>query len=235
MPAMRPHIDRAQPRQRCPSGFTLIEVLVALAVMAVMAALGWRGIDGIVRARDLSQAQLERSLRLNTVLAQFEHDIVAVQETPAAPALAFDGATLRLTRSTPEGMQVIAWSLRGAGEAGKGVLQRWAGTPVITRNAIQEQWLSTQQFLGNETGQLRTLEGLSDWQVYFYRNNAWTNAQSSGDVAAVALPPALPSSAAAVQVRTLLPTAVRLVLTFAPGSGVSGALTRDIALGPQQP
>lgn len=210
------------------AGFTLIEVLVALMVMAIMAGLAWRGIDGIVRSRDVSQARLEQSLRLNTVLAQWEQDLAAVQETPAAPALGFDGNTLRITRSTPTGMQVVAWSLRGAGEGGKGVLQRWAGPPVTTRTALQEQWLATQQFLGNETGQLRTVEGATDWQVYFYRNNAWSNAQSSGDVA----PPSGPASA---PLRQLLPSAVRVVLTFGEGSGFAGSLTRDYALGPQAP
>ena len=54
-------------RQR---GFTLIEVLVALLVMAVMAVMAWQGVDGIVRARAASEGQVDRLLRLNTVLAQ---------------------------------------------------------------------------------------------------------------------------------------------------------------------
>ena len=32
-------------------GFTLVEVLVALLVMAVMAGMAWQGVDGIVRSR----------------------------------------------------------------------------------------------------------------------------------------------------------------------------------------
>ena len=32
-------------------GFTLVEVLVALLIMAVMATMAWQGVDGIVRAR----------------------------------------------------------------------------------------------------------------------------------------------------------------------------------------
>jgi general secretion pathway protein J len=194
-----------------------------------MAGLAWRGVDGIVRSRDVSQSRLEQSLRLNTVLAQWEQDLAAVQETPAAPALRFDGNTLRLTRSTATGMQVVAWSLRGGGEGGRGVLQRWAGPPVTTRNALQDQWLATQQFLGNETGQLRALEGAATWQIYFFRNNAWSNAQSSADLAA---PPAGPAGQPG---RELPPTAVRLVMSFAEGSGLAGSLTRDIALGPQAP
>jgi general secretion pathway protein J len=195
-----------------------------------MAGLAWRGIDGIVRSRDVSQSRLEQSLRLNTVLAQWEQDLQSIQETPAAPALTFDGGTLRLTRHQAQGMQVVAWSLRGDGN--RGVIQRWAGPVTANRTDLQEQWLATQQFLGNETGQLRALEGVSGWQIYFFRNNAWSNAQSSADV--VPLPVANPASAPTA-VRHVLPSAVRLVVNFAEGSGLAGSLTRDIALGPQQP
>ena len=211
---------------RRADGFTLVEVLVALMIMAIMAGMAWQGVDGIVRARDASQGRLELSLRLNTVLAQWEQDLGAVQETPSTPALQFDGATLRLTRRAAGGLQVVAWSLRP--NAGTGNLQRWAGPVVTGSSALQESWLRTLQFLGNETGQLRTLSGVEQWQLYFFRGNAWSNAQSSADVVA-------PSPGASAVLREALPTGVRAVFTFAPGSGLSGALTRDVALGPQLP
>jgi general secretion pathway protein J len=38
-------------RGRPASGFTLIELLVAISLMALMAALAWRGLDGMTRAQ----------------------------------------------------------------------------------------------------------------------------------------------------------------------------------------
>ncbi|MES1164008.1 MAG: prepilin-type N-terminal cleavage/methylation domain-containing protein, partial [Rhizobacter sp.] len=35
-----------------PSGFTLIEVLIALLILSIIAAMAWRGVDGMARARD---------------------------------------------------------------------------------------------------------------------------------------------------------------------------------------
>jgi general secretion pathway protein J len=198
-------------------GFTLVEVLVALVIMAVLAGMAWQGIDGIARSRDSAQARMEQTLRLTTVLAQWEYDLQTVHDTyGAVPALAFDGATLRLVRHTEGGVQLVAWSLRG------GEWLRWAG-PTVTRAAeLQEQWMRSQQLLGNEPGQLRALSGVAGWQLYCFRSNAWSNCQSSADVA-----PAGPGASAPP--RDVLPLAMRLVLTLP-----EGALTRAVALGPQE-
>ncbi len=224
-----------QPAQR-HGGFTLVEVLVALMVMALMAAMAWQGVDGVVRSRNDSQTRLEQTLRLNTVVAQWEQDLGWIQDTGAAPGLQFDGVSLRMTRSTAGGMQVVVWSLRPASLTGTNssntssptptgeVLQRWAGPVVTSKNELQEQWFRSLQFLGSEPGQLSALSGLSRWEVYFFQGNAWANAQSTGNSAGNGSNTNIGSQA--------LPTGVRLVLTFAEGSGNTGALTRDTALGP---
>ena len=114
-------------KRMAAAGFTLVEVLVALMIMAIMAVMAWQGVDGIVRARDSNQARLERSLRLNTVISQWEQDLAGLQETSAVPsALSFDGASLRMTRRVAGGLQLVVWSLRP--EAGANTWQRWAAT-----------------------------------------------------------------------------------------------------------
>ncbi|HEX7438669.1 MAG TPA: prepilin-type N-terminal cleavage/methylation domain-containing protein [Caldimonas sp.] len=194
---------------RRPGGFTLVEVLVAMTVMAVMAMMAWQGVDGIVRARDSSQGRLEQTLRLDSVIAQWEQDLASIQESAAVPALTCDGSTVRLTRRAEGGLQVVAWALRP--DATGSTWWRWASPAVTTVGELQENWLKTQQFQGGEPGQLRTLNGLSIWQVYFFRGNAWSNCQSTGQN---------------------LPSGVRIVLGFAPESGQNGSLTRDSLLAP---
>jgi general secretion pathway protein J len=210
---------------RSQSGFTLVEVLVALSLMAVLAGMAWQGLDGIARARTVSQAHVEQTLQLNTVLAQWEQDLQSVFDTNLVPALAFDGATVRMVRRRDEGLQVVAWSLR------EQRWQRWTGAVVSRPAALRESWLVSQQLLGNEAAQLRMQDGLASWQVYFYRDNAWSNAQSSAGTGAAA--PA-PSASAPPVVRTPLPTGVRIVLAF-EGGGLAGNLTRDVLLAPQMP
>jgi general secretion pathway protein J len=202
-------------------GFTLVEVLVALLIMSILAAMGWQGVDGMIRARDISQETAERTLRLTTVVGQWEQDLASLYDSAIVPALQFDGAALRLTRTTPDGAQVVVWTLR------EGVWRRWASAIVRRAFELQQAWLMSQQLIGNEDHQVRLLDGASEWQVYFYRGNAWTNAQSSGDVVA-APSPALAASGVVVP-RAALPSGVRLVINLG-----ERRLTRDVMLGPTQ-
>lgn len=206
------------------AGFTLVEVLVALMVMSIMAVMAWQGVDGIVRARDSNQERLERSLRLNTVVAQWEQDIASLQETAVVPAaLSFDGSAMRMTRRTAGGLQLVVWSLRPDGTGNS--WRRWAGPAVTTSGGLQDSWQRSLQFQGTEPGQLRTVSGISQWQVYYFVGNAWTNAQSTGNLA-------VPAAGSSAPQRQALPSGVRLVLSFAPDSGQSGSLIRDTLLSP---
>lgn len=213
-------------------GFTLVEVLVALLIMALMAMMSWRGLDAIIRTRDISQAHLERTMRLQTVVAQWEQDLLAVQDTGTVPPLSFNGASLQLTRLRPEGMQVVVWSRMG------NAWTRWESPVTTSAEALQESYLRSLQLQANAPGMVRALEGVSGWQVYFYRGNSWSNAQSSSGAAA-ATPPSVvasdaqPGPSGQAQPPSTLPAAVKMALEFDEASGWSGTLNRAVALGPQ--
>jgi general secretion pathway protein J len=200
-------------------GFTLVEVLVALAAMAVLAGLAWRGLDGMLRVRDGSSAVLERTLRINTAVVQWEQDLQAMADSGSVPALAFDGQTLLLTRRGPEGVALVAWSVRG------GRWQRWAAPPVTRAAELQENWLRAQGLLGNEPGQVTAAEGASGWQLYKVIGGRKANMQSSGDL--VSPPAGAGSAPAGAPAREALPEAVEMVLTLD-----GQTLTRLIAIGP---
>lgn len=212
----------------CAAGFTLVEVLVAMTVMAVMAVMAWQGVDAIVRTRDVSQTQLEKTLRLGSVIAQWEQDLASYQESVWVQPLHCDGSTVRLTRRTDDGMQVVTWALRT--DEKDQAWWRWASPSVKTVQELQDHWLRSLQIQGGEPGQLRALDGLLGWQVYFFRagDNGWSNCQSAGDVQ---MPPAA-GPAGSAPPRQAAPRGVRIVLSFAPGSGLSGSLTRDLLLRP---
>ena len=203
-------------------GFTLVEVLVALVVMAIGAGLAWQGLDGMLRAREGSKAVLDRTLRVNTIVVQWEQDLAALRDVGGSvPALSFDGQTLRLVRQAEGGVALVAWAVRG------GQWQRWAGPAVTRVGDLRESFERSLQLLGNEPGQLNLVPA-SEFNVFFFRGNAWTNAQSTGDLVQAPAAPASGASAPPLAVsREQLPSAVRLVITLD-----GGVLTRDVALGP---
>jgi general secretion pathway protein J len=205
---------------RSARGFTLVEVLVALLAMALLAGFAWQALDGIVRTRDAGRETIDRTARLMTVLTQWEQDLQAVYDSAATPsALQFDGQSLRMTRRVDGGVALVVWTVRG------GRWQRWS-SPAYTRSAeMIEAWLRALQMQGNEAGVLTVAEGASEWQLYFYRGNGWSNAQSTGEQA---LAPPAAGASAPLQAREALPNAVRMVITLD-----GQKLTRDIALGPQ--
>ncbi|MBN8488784.1 MAG: prepilin-type N-terminal cleavage/methylation domain-containing protein [Burkholderiales bacterium] len=207
-------------------GFTLVEVLVALFVMAVLATMAWQGVDAMARTREGAQQASAQMLRLGNVLTQWEQDLNQIQDSAAAPSLRFDGAALRLTRRSPEGLQFVVWTLQDR------QLWRWASPPVTRVQDMQDWWIRGQQWSAISGDALRMLGDVEGWQVYYWRlqDNTWSNAQSTGDVAPVAPPPVQPGEEPPPPPefdRELLPRGVRLQLQMPPG-----LMTRDIVLRP---
>jgi general secretion pathway protein J len=196
-------------------GFTLVEVLVALVVMATMAGMAWRGIDALVRSREIAQVRLAQTARLQTVLAQWEVDLRAVQDSHSiVEPLSFDGGNLVLTRQAPAGLQVVVWSLR------EGSLWRWESPALRTVQDLEDQRQRGLQQLAQRNPALRAFDGVSAWQFYCFWGNAWSNCQSTGSAANAG--PVNPRANAQP------PSGLRIALQFAEGSGLAGTLTREL-------
>lgn len=204
-------------------GFTLIELLVAIAVMAIMAGLAWRGLDGMLRTRAQVQSYSEQLQALQTGLAQWNADLDALLPLPNTPALDWDGRALRLVRRSvgEASIVVVAWSRRA--DAG-GQWLRWQSQPLQNRGDLQDAWLRAAQWAQNPSAAERQHEvavlPLAQWQVFYFRADAWTNPLSSANAT-----PAAPNAASGPD--NGLPDGVRLVLTLPDGYAVAGALTRD--------
>ncbi len=202
-------------RSHRAGGFTLVEVLVALVVMATMAAMAWRGIDALVKSREIAQARLSQTARLQTVMAQWDVDLRAVQDSHSSIApLAFDGGNLVLTRQSPGGLQVVVGSLR------EGSLWRWESPAVRTVQDLQAQRDSGIQQLAQRNPALRAFDGVAGWQFACFWTNAWANCQSTGNTASVG--PTNPNAT------TQPPSGLRIAMQFAEGSGLNGTLTREL-------
>lgn len=94
-------------------GFTLVEMLVAIALLGVLGVISWRGLDYVATQRERIELQTEGLERILRVLAQLERDIVqrapdvilpapaAAQPLPASIRVD-DGPVLEIVRFAPQ-------------------------------------------------------------------------------------------------------------------------------------
>ncbi|NML48382.1 prepilin-type N-terminal cleavage/methylation domain-containing protein [Ramlibacter sp. G-1-2-2] len=209
-------------------GFTLIELLVSLFVMALLAALSWRGLDGMMRSRQVTEAYTDQVMTLQTGLAQWNSDLDAITEFPGLTALAWNGRVLRLTRTDAgggaAGARVVAWTDRG------GQWLRWQSPAVTSRGALDAAWQQADLWSQNPSDSMRQNEvvvaPLEDWQIFYYRDGAWVNPQSSSATTNTTTSTVLAATAAGTRTSTL-PQGVRMVLQLPPGRAISGQMVRD--------
>lgn len=101
-------------------GFTLIELLVSIMVLAIVAVLGWRGLDSIVRARVALNADLDQTRGMQLAFAQMQSDLdhIAVKKNIGnRSVLSSQAGRVTLVRSVyaenqPTRVQVVAYRIR---------------------------------------------------------------------------------------------------------------------------
>ncbi len=205
-------------------GFTLVELLVALLVMALLAVLSWRGLDGMTRAQSQTQQRADEVLTLQAGLGQWTADLDALLEQPNTTALDWDGRGLRLTRRSSDpaavGPLVVAWTRRNVD--GTDQWLRWQSPPVRSRAELAQAWSRAALWAQNPGEEARRAEvaltPLADWRIFYYRDGAWSNPLSSS---------ATTTTTSNTATDTSIPQGVRLVLTLPPGQALAGVITHD--------
>jgi general secretion pathway protein J len=221
-------------------GFTLIELLVAISLMALMTVLSWRGLDGISGSQIRLQERSDDVLALQATLAQWGADLDALAVLPDTPSLDWDGRALRMVRRSSaapdEGLRVVAWARRSID--GQGQWLRWQSPPLLTRGALDAAWQKAQSWAQTPSDDDRLREvrtvALDQWQIFYYRGNAWSNPLSSAGAPEASSPASSPGTESAptpagvnANVNADVPDGVRLVLTLSAGQAINGTLTRD--------
>lgn len=208
-------------------GFTLVELLVAIAVMAVLSLMSWRAIDGMSRTQAFTRERADAQAELHGALGQWVADLDAVQPQTELNAIDFDGRVLRLVRrdalDTPvssQGLRVVAWTRH----ATSGQWARWQSAPLRQRDELQAAWQQATQWAQAARdeavpGEVRLMP-LAAWELFYYRGDAWTNPLSATGTTA---------AGSTTDGGANLPDGVRLVLQLPPGAALPGRLQRDWA------
>lgn len=216
--------------RRRSRGFTLVELLLAIALLGLMALMSWRGIDGMVRAQSQTRERADALLTLQAALGQWGADLDAITVLAHTTPIDWDGQVLRLTRRSSndlaDGAVVVAWSRRTVD--GTDQWLRWQSSPTRTRDGWQSAWQQAARWARSpgetERRQEVALLPLADWHLFYYRGNAWSNPLSAADTPAEQQVGQSPAAAAA---RAAVPDGVRLQLDLGPGQALGGRLTRD--------
>ena len=182
---------------RLPSraGFTLIELLVAISILAIVAVLGWRGLDGIVRARIALTAQIEATRGMQLAFAQMQSDaehIASASMLQNRPSLLAEAQGMTLVRNVydenqPTRLQVVSYRVRN------GQLERRES--VATRDLMQLDvvWKSATSNT-DTTAPVVLQSGVTGIAVLTWENKRWTPAgaapqAATGGPVAQAMPP----------------------------------------------
>lgn len=158
---------------RRQTGFTLLELLVALSIFALLAAMAYGGLNTVLKTRKATDTQAERLARLQQTFFWLERDIVQAIDRPIRdeygdPQPALRGVTLgdlrlELTRNgwrNPVGrvrshLQRVAWGLKDER------LMRYYWN--VLDRAQDSKPLSTEMLDGVQRLELRFMDAAGKW------------------------------------------------------------------------
>jgi general secretion pathway protein J len=183
-------------------GFTLVELLVAISILAIVAVLGWRGLDGIVRARVALTQQMETTRGMQLAFAQMQSDCEHIAQRDVVdqrPYLLVGADRLTLVREVftenqPSRLQVVAYRIVN------GTLMRRESQP--TRDLVQLDALWQAVTSDADTNPAVALQtGVTGMQVATWLNNSWrqggvdpgANAAGTGQAPVQSQQPDLPA------------------------------------------
>lgn len=211
-------------------GFTLIELLVAITVLAIVAVLGWRGLDSIVRARVSLTSEMEQVRGMQLAFAQMQSDcahIVGTSVDPGRPPLLAEPGRVVLMRTVltddqPSRLQVVAYELRG------GVLTRRESEATRDLNALDNLWLTVSTD-GNVNPPVVLQSGVQDMTMRVWLNDGKGWRTPVGDMRETSVTPDVTAAATATAaVTTTAPTGLEVALQL---QGRSAPMTKVFLLG----
>ena len=97
-------------------GFTLLELLAAMAVLVVLGALGFRGLSSVLEAESRLQAETSRWNELALLFSQISEDMTMAVERPVRGLAGRTSPALSLQASTDSNQPQLVLTRLGVGE-----------------------------------------------------------------------------------------------------------------------
>ncbi|MFZ9406750.1 MAG: PulJ/GspJ family protein [Burkholderiaceae bacterium] len=190
------------------AGFTLVELLVATALLAIVALLSWRGLDSVLQSRDRIESASDELKSLSMAFAQIDEDLrkswpvrlLVPGQLPLRFVIAGETNQVQIEllresggNETSTQIQPVVWRLRD------GVLERGFGPWRSPQASAAQEGLVWQPLLAG--GHELKIQG-------FVRDRGWQDASTLAAQPATASPGA-PGSVPPVPVTGVLVRVIR--------------------------
>lgn len=140
-------------------GFALLEVIVAIVIMALVGLMAWRGMDAMIRGREVIDRRANQDADYSQLVHQFEKDCQSVlvrdelsslanSQAGGGASSAVGGGAVSAVASGAKNFWFLrryradntdAWLIAGYGMGPTG-LQRWTSKPLLQRSDAGALW-----------------------------------------------------------------------------------------------
>jgi prepilin-type N-terminal cleavage/methylation domain-containing protein len=137
------------------AGFTLVELLVALTILALLSMMSWRGMDTILRSRDAAITQRDKVTRLANALEQMGADVRSATSGRSAAPIVIGATGFAMERELAQ----------ANGPARRAVVQWQFANNALVRTVVGETVQQSAVFT--------VLKGVNSWEVAVFVNGNW--------------------------------------------------------------
>lgn len=159
-------------------GFTLLELLVAITVLAIVSMIAWRGLDSLLTTRERLEPAGDEVRALLAAFGQLERDLAQIttptvfglRQSPVSVRASTDGPVIEILRIAPTttvaptSVQTVFWRVAD------GTLLRQVSAPRKSFETTSEEQLSSARLLGQ----------VKSMRVRLWRDVAWVDPLAPG-------------------------------------------------------
>ena len=178
--------------RRRHAGFTLLELIVAIAIFAIMAVMAYGGLDSVLNQRRAVEQRLDHIAQLQKAYMRLRADFQQVRNRPVRDPFGDESPALYVTPSAPV-LEFTRGGWRNPTFQPRSTQER-VSYHVADGKLLRDSWRVLDRVQGAEPAELIVLEGVTEITWRFYGSSGqwetnWPPLTQLGSAAADIAPP----------------------------------------------